>query len=562
MFQPTSLIPKASLNTVWHLLKNQWRGSRGYPHALLLIALLVSGPGCSSVQRRLPDTPYERLDQSLTRCRVAWEHLKAGTADAEGDYRRQLAAVLRELNAYSEVRTWNRTQPMGGWRVTFAGDPQGRDSVPPCWCERIEPAPSNRKTEGVTRYIYHDGTGLPVVMKQKPDGPGLEPFMPRNGRCLPATLTAEFTGRRKVTLTFHHTRNVQSAKIQGAVRPLAVDLTAVVIQGMDRKFLQHYAFRGLVRPDDHVREAGIYTPEIYDPEKIPLVLTHGIESAPHIWRNVMNEIAADPELRRKYQVWYFLYPTGLPIHLASARLRMALTRARDFYDPQHKSKAMDQMVLCGHSMGGVLTRMVVVDSGEDIYRAFFKVPPEQLRLSPANLQLVRQTLYFEHLPFVKRAIFITTPHRGSHIPDFPVVKLATFLMKPTSLVGRLFKELSDAANEAVNPAMFHFIDMGGRSTASLSPKHPLLPAINARPIRVPFHNIIAVWPPMNINKPLEQSTDGAVDYDSSFLPGAESTEIIRAWHSCIHTPALAEKLLPLLKRHAGIRGAHQSPPPD
>jgi hypothetical protein len=524
---------------------------------LTVTAAALLSAGCHTpLQRRLPDGPYERLDRALTRCRAAWEALPnhgAEDIEARTAYNLHAAAVFKALSDNSEVRTWTGTQPLGGWRVTFAGDAQGLTSVPPAWCDKVTLAPEKRAASGVQRYIYNDGMGIPVVMEQKPDTRGREPFMPRNWRCIPATFTAEFTGERQVTVTFHHTRNVQTAKLHGRPRALAADLTAPILKGMDRRFLMRYAFRGLVRPDDHLGDSGIYTPEIFDPKKIPLVLTHGIESDPHIWRNVMNEIAADPELRQRYQVWYFLYPTGLPVHLAAARMRIALQRARDFYDPQHRSKAMEQMILCGHSMGGVLTRMQIIDSSDDLYRAFFTVPPAQLPLSPANQALVQQTLFFEHLPFVKRAVFVTTPHQGSDIPEIPIVRAATLLIRPTRIVRGLLREMGDIARHAVNPALFHFQDLGGRSTATLSPKHPLLPAIHSRPIRVPFHNILAVWSPLGIEKPLEQTTDGAVTYQSAYLPGAETTDVIRAWHSCIEQPALAEKLLPILRRHAGIR---------
>src|SRR6185295_12524098 len=94
-------------------------------------------------------------------------------------------------------------------------------------------------------------------------------------------------------------------------------------------------------------------------------------SSPVVWKNSINELLADPELRRRYQPVCFIYPSRLPVPASAARLRELLKRSRETLDPAHHNAGFGQMVLVGHSMGGLLVRMQAIDSGMDFWRSFF-----------------------------------------------------------------------------------------------------------------------------------------------------------------------------------------------
>jgi hypothetical protein len=519
-------------------------------------ALLFPAVSCTSLTYRISRAAKPGVSAALESVYREWRRMPpendAYAAAHRTRWRISLDGLLRTLQKHGPPQTWTGTQFMDGWTVTFAGDPAARLSIPPSWCDRIMAAApaagARRHTNGRT-----DGTGLPVVMVQRRTKTTSDPFFPPNGRRFPATLTVDFSDERKATLTFHHSRNVDSVRLRGHVRPLAGDLPAAIDAAMGGRALRKYAFSGLLRPDVHLKDAGIYTPEPFDPRKIPLVLVHGFESAPHIWKNVMRSVAADPVLRRHYQVWYFLYPSGLSIHVAAASLRESLQKAHHFYNPGQRHPAVKRMVIAGHSMGGLLARMQVIDSRSEIYRAFFTVPFDKLPLGPQNRDLVKRTLYFEHLPFVKRVVFIATPHGGSDIAELSVIRFVSRVIQPTKLITGLFNELSAVAHYAINPRLHRFRDFGSRSTEGLSPGHPLLTAIGERPILVPWHNLISIWWPMSLGKTLENSTDGAVTYRSAWLPGAESTTVVQSFHACAETPAVANALKQILHRHLTAR---------
>ncbi len=92
-------------------------------------------------------------------------------------------------------------------------------------------------------------------------------------------------------------------------------------------------------------KSGLYLLEPYDPNRIPVVFVHGLLSSGYTWLNVSNAVRADPEIRRRYQVWAFFYPTGNPILYSALRLREDLALAQKKYGLKHG------IVLVGHSMG-------------------------------------------------------------------------------------------------------------------------------------------------------------------------------------------------------------------
>ena len=81
-------------------------------------------------------------------------------------------------------------------------------------------------------------------------------------------------------------------------------------------------------------------------------------------------------------------------------------------DPDGKDTGLKQMVVIGHSQGGLLTKMTVIDSGMHLWP--FSVPPEELDIDVETRDLLTHALMIKPLPFVRRVIFIATPHRGSY----------------------------------------------------------------------------------------------------------------------------------------------------
>jgi hypothetical protein len=76
-------------------------------------------------------------------------------------------------------------------------------------------------------------------------------------------------------------------------------------------------FEGMIRPSSMLRKPQIYLLDPYDPNKIPILMVHGLQSTPVAFVTLVNALRSDPEIRAKYQIWQFYYASGTPV-LANA----------------------------------------------------------------------------------------------------------------------------------------------------------------------------------------------------------------------------------------------------
>ncbi len=117
-----------------------------------------------------------------------------------------------------------------------------------------------------------------------------------------------------------------------------------------------------------------------------------------MWFNIINAVRADPELRTRYQFWVFYYPTANPIALSALAFRKDLATAERLYHPKHG------IVLVGHSMGGLVSRMQAVDTGRVLWDEVFDQNADALYAKIPDDNLIKQTLVFRSDPDVKRIV--------------------------------------------------------------------------------------------------------------------------------------------------------------
>jgi pimeloyl-ACP methyl ester carboxylesterase len=288
------------------------------------------------------------------------------------------------------------------------------------------------------------------------------------------------------------------------------------------------------------RARGIDTPRIYmmqpfDPDRRIILMLHGLASSPEAWVNVANDIQGDEVLRQHFQVWQVYYPTNVPILVSLARIRGAAQQTLQHFDPDGTSMASHGLVLIGHSMGGVIARLLVSTSDEELWTTFHdKYVPEGAKLDRQDERLNR-LLRFSPMPQVERAIFIAAPHRGT---PFASNRLARWAANLVRLPLALLHEFEDVMQSATNfdsgdreRQMFHVPN----SIEQLRESDPLIQATAQLPIKpeVCFHSIIAR---RRATGPLEDSDDGVVPYRSAHLSGARSEMVIVSGHSVQETP--------------------------
>jgi Alpha/beta hydrolase family len=277
--------------------------------------------------------------------------------------------------------------------------------------------------------------------------------------------------------------------------------------------------------------------------RMPLVLVHGTASSPARWAELVNELENDPRFWQNYEIWLFMYNTGNPIAYSALLLRDALTELVTELDPSGTDSGLKNIVVAGHSQGGLLTKMTVIDSGMQLWP--FSVPPEQLGVSDEFRDLVTRGLILKPLPFVKEVIFIATPHRGSYQALGIFGDLASWLVNMPGRFAKLSLDVLTLQKQGFILGPFSGIPT---SITNMNPNNRFIKALSAIPIvdGVVAHSIIAVQG----DGPPEQGDDGVVKYSSAHIDGVASEKIVRSSHSTQGHPETIQEIKRILYERA------------
>jgi pimeloyl-ACP methyl ester carboxylesterase len=346
------------------------------------------------------------------------------------------------------------------------------------------------------------------------------------------------------TLVFHDPFEELDLSIGGATTRLAADRTAALASAFSWAYVRSLGKLGLRRPEAFQPDAGLRLFRQYQPGRIPVVFLHGLRSTPAAaWVQALNHLQNDPELAQHYQFWVFSYPTGAPLAPNAARLRADLRDALAEFDPGGNDPALHRMVLVGHSMGGLLAKMVTQDSGMAVWDSMFSVPPDQLRLSEVSRQQLVESLFYEREPAVGRLIFVATPHRGTELANRPLGRMLESKVVRQDKFSAAVREgrRENGLQVLAEEDNVHRLDgVGG-----LRPGAPVLAPSAELPIGAPYHSIIPlIGSPDSIF-----ATDLAVPYSSSHLDGAESETILKGIHTSTDTPEVSAEIRRILLEH-------------
>src|SRR5262249_62330658 len=117
---------------------------------------------------------------------------------------------------------------------------------------------------------------------------------------------------------------------------LEPDRTTPLAYMWSRTDLERYRWTGLLRPERALERANLLLIRPFEPDKIPVVMVHGLISSPLAWIPMLNELLRDPAIQANYQFLLYMYPTGVPIPIAAAGLRESLSQAKMMYDPDRR----------------------------------------------------------------------------------------------------------------------------------------------------------------------------------------------------------------------------------
>jgi pimeloyl-ACP methyl ester carboxylesterase len=405
---------------------------------------------------------------------------------------------------------------------------------------------------GLANRYRHPGVGAPLAATTQPivAERGMQ-VAPRMKLPMTAVLRLDAPRRQlaqralRATLDLYNTHEVDTTVIAGKTVPLETDDTVVLAYVLAspeiwERELKAF-FSGVFSESTPTRLASI---DAYRRGRIPVVFVHGTASSVGRWGDMVNDLLDDPRIRDRYQFWFFTYDTGNPVLYSAALLREALRDAVGKLDPAGNDPALSEMVVIGHSQGGLLAKALVVDTGDRVWDAIAYKPFDKIDLPPERRDLLRRAVFIKPLPGVRRVVFIATPHRGSYLTEYPVAELlGRFLTLPVRIVQIGADLARNAGDFKVNPR-----NLGSGSLFGMTPNNPVLQTMAVTPVvsGVHAHSIIAVAG----NGPVASSNDGVVEYSSSHLDGVDTEYIVRSTHSTQSNPYTIEEVRRILLLHA------------
>ena len=353
------------------------------------------------------------------------------------------------------------------------------------------------------------------------------------------------SGRFKGELLLYPGNEQRTVRIGGQEIPLEIEPSASFAYTLSNPAIWESEISGFFQGDlFDTMPTLLYGLEPYRPGRIPVVFVHGTASSAGRWADMINDLQNDPDIRYKFQFWLFAYNTGNPIPLSALRLREALEATVATLDPGRRDPALRKMVVVGHSQGGLLTKMLVINAGSQLYDRFSSKPLHELRVSDETRETLRKGLFVTPMPDVSRVVFIATPHRGSFRASVSLARIiGQFLTLPlsvTRLVGEALTGDADAIRLDPNSVRLGSVYgmTPGSHFVSITSAIPVVPSVSA-------HSIIAVMG----DGPVETGDDGVVAYTSAHIDEAKSELIVRSGHSVQGNPLAVAEVKRILQLH-------------
>ena len=474
------------------------------------------------------------IEQRLAAIRLAYQKLNPGDASAAITYNYEVARLIGELGEH-KVDPWSAPLALSGsygtrtLKTVFPADLTPAD-------DKLIPADSIKFTgkEAQAQSITA-GIGAPMIAANTFMEFGHQEFRKK----LPLrnlTAVVRFEGP-VATLELVDPYQEERIQVKGRGYPLAADYSAAVMLGLSKSRVDKLGIRRLLWPARYNDTTHLNFMQPYDPDRIPVLFVHGLDSTPATFAPLYFNLLEDREIRERYQFWVFSYPSGYAYPYSATLLRRELDQVQKEY-PQNK-----EIVIVGHSMGTLLSRLMVTNAGEELWIDAFGKPVSETKISGASRDMLEETLVFENRPEIRRAIFISGPHRGS---DLAIDWVGRFFSKIIRLPATIADVRDAVVSVATADAAAINIAAPPNSIDTLSPTNSFVLAINKIPVApgVEFHSIMGD----RGKGDTPDSSDGVVPYWSSHLEGAASEKIVPSGHPAHQNPegmAEVERILHL-----------------
>lgn len=536
---------------------------------MVAVSGLLTGipAGCSFRPGESPQTLEQHFNHEVAMAQDAWNILSDPAksdkwAQATAQYNKAVYGILQQLRNEGR-KTGNAVNSGGNYPFVIVDNLISNDRSPRIYDDLV-PC-STIDTSGIlAERVTAEGMGIPVAGHVRRDAkPIVDNVIMDNGNVHTLTVIINFDRTRTVngkpTLRLIPRLRQESIHVgpNHIRQPLAADFSAPIVEFVNKTEQNRGAFFGLLDPAKGFSYMGLYFTEPYDPDKIPVIFTHGLLSCHSTFANLNNRLWVDPLIRKHYQFWFYAYPTGVPWTQIAYRQRHAVNTAINMLEVPESRQNMKAIVMVGHSMGGLITRLnnstrpwsmisALLDNHDNLQKQTYSQTLASSNKDGVITPLMKETFIFKPFERTKRMVFMATPHRGSFFSESWIGRLGLLLTALPEAFADEAEKLATLSNDILlfNPGK---TVNELKSIGQLSPKSPFIKGLQySFPGRgIPVHSIIGD----RGKGDTPESSDGIVPYWSSHLPWAASETIVPSGHSVQDDLKSAVEMRLILREH-------------
>ena len=489
------------------------------------------------------EQPFAALGHDLLAAKISYAALEhqPKNESARSLYNFAVARVVQDVDR-TDLEPWRRP-------ITVSTDQGGYTLVSPKPVDaeydpsRYDLFPTDTLKIGGTFFKTYStvrGIGAPIVVVGRTETPDFRQKYKLRRVYAPITAIVRFSGRQ-AHLEFIDPLKTDRITLNKQVFPLAADFDAPTALLIARERPERLGLSGVMNPEAYADTAMLCRLQQYDPARTPVIFVHGLQETGASWAPMIDSLRNDAVIRERYQFWFFSYPSGYPYPYAAALFRQDLDGIKRTF-PSHK-----RVVLIGHSMGGLICRLMITDAGDKIWRNFFATPPAKTPLASGTRKVLEEALVFNHRPDVQRVIFISTPHRGSKLAAGWIGRIGAALVRTPQRFMAIYASTKPLliADPVARP-----LNRMPNSVDTLEPNDRFVEAVDKVPITrsIPYHSIMGD----RGRGDTPNSSDGVVPYWSSHLQGAQSELVVNADHGAQYNPQAIREVERILKLNLAV----------
>jgi pimeloyl-ACP methyl ester carboxylesterase len=484
------------------------------------------------------EQPLAALSHDLLAAKISYGALERQPKNesARSIYNFAVARIVKDVDR-TDVEPWRHPVTVvtdEGRYILVSPKPVDADHDP----SRYDLFPTDTLKIGgkfFTTYSTVPGVGAPIVVVGRTESSHFRKQYKYRRVYAPITAIVRFSGHQ-ARLEFIDPLNTEKITLNKEVFPLAADFHAPTALLIARERPERLGLSRVMNPGAYANTAMLCRLQPFDRARTPVIFVHGLQETGASWAPMIDSLRDDTWVRNHYQFWFFTYPSGYPYPYAAALFRQDLDGIKRAF-PNHK-----RIVLIGHSMGGLLCRLMITDTGDKIWRAFFGTSPAQTPLASDTRRLLEEALVFAPRSDVQRVIFISTPHRGSEIASNWIGRIGASLVRTPRLFTSTYAATKPLliADPAARP-----LNRMPNSVDTLEPNDRFVETLNNLPVTpgIPYHSIIGD----RGRGDTPNSSDGVVPYWSSHLQGAQSELIVNSDHGAQYNPQAIREVARILR---------------